>query len=305
MDQSNKSFTFKKTVSTIALAYSATMAVTIAVQFLLNFLFGRFFPSFLNGPYYIWFASIIPLYCFGFPVAWLIFKKIPDNESNFEPVSMPAKNFIKLFLIGYAFMYTGNIISLGISALISVLTGKSLLNPINAAIQNSNIIMTFISTVIIAPLGEEFLFRYLPYKKLSKYGDKSYILVTALFFGLFHMNLFQIIYAFLLGIILAYMYSRTKNMVYNISLHMIINFMGGIIGIIIQNNEIALTIFGIIAMIFVITGAVLFFMNLKKAVFSVPAEPVQSPAKNTFLNLGVICFIVLFIVDVVVTIILS
>ncbi len=305
MDQSNKSFTFKKTVSAIAFGYSATMAVTIAVQFLLSYLFERFFPSFLYGPYYIWFASVIPLYCFGFPVALLIFKKIPDSESDFKPVSMPAKKFIKLFLIGYAFMYIGNIISLGLSALISFLTDKSLINPINNAIQNSSIIMTFISTVIIAPIGEEFFFRYLPYKKLSKYGDKSYILVSALFFGLFHMNLFQIIYAFLLGTILAYMYSRTKNMVYNISLHMIINFMGGIVGILIQNNETALAIFGIVAMLFVISGVVLFFINLKKAVFAAASEPVQNPAKNTFLNLGMICFIVLFVIDVATTILLS
>ena len=305
MDQSNSDWELKKTVSKMAWTYFTTMAITLLIQVVLKFVCMKFFPSFYRGNSFIWLASVIPLYCFGFPTAWLMFKKIPDHNEPTEMSFMPVKKFVKLFLIGYAFLYLGNIISLALSSLITLLTGKEILNPVNSAIQNSNIVITFISTIIIAPLGEEFFFRYLPYKKLSRFGDKIYILTTALFFGLFHMNIFQILYAFLLGTILAYMYANTHNMVYNISLHMIINFIGGVLGLIIGDNETALTIFGMVILLFVVSGFILYIKNRKNTVFNVSEYTLIKPFKNILLNTGMLSFILLFVVDFIMSIILS
>ena len=46
-------------------------------------------------------------------------------------------------------------------------------------------------------------------------------------FGLFHGNLNQFVYAFTLGIFLAYLYVKTGNIKITIALHMMINFVGG------------------------------------------------------------------------------
>ena len=46
-------------------------------------------------------------------------------------------------------------------------------------------------------------------------------------FGLFHGNLNQFIYAFVLGVFLAFLYVKTGNLKITIALHMLINFMGG------------------------------------------------------------------------------
>ena len=298
--EQQKNLTLKKTVSRIALSYFAAMVVTLLTQLLMEFICKSFLYDFYMSSYFIWLASIIPLYCFGFPLTYFLFKKIP-NDNIPETTSMPISSFIKLFFIGYAFLYFGNLTSLAFSSLITQFTGKVLLNPISSAIQNSNIIITFISTVIIAPLGEEFFFRYLPYKKLAPFGDKVYILVTALFFGLFHMNIFQLLYAFLLGIILAYMYARTRNMLYNISLHMTINFIGGILSLTIGDNEAALIIFGLFVIAAVISGLTLFFKNRRKAIFTPAKIETEHPAKNSIFNLGMFSFILLFIANFIIS----
>jgi membrane protease YdiL (CAAX protease family) len=48
-----------------------------------------------------------------------------------------------------------------------------------------------------------------------------------------HGNLSQFFYAFGLGLLLGYVYARTGKLRYSIGLHMIINFMGSFVGILI------------------------------------------------------------------------
>ena len=43
------------------------------------------------------------------------------------------------------------------------------------------------------------------------------------------MNLFQFFYAFLLGLMFGYVYTRTSKLRYSTAMHMIINFNGGVL----------------------------------------------------------------------------
>ena len=54
-------------------------------------------------------------------------------------------------------------------------------------------------------------------------------MVSGLMFGLFHGNLNQFVYAFVLGLFLAFLYVKTGNLKITIALHMMINFVGGIV----------------------------------------------------------------------------
>lgn len=55
-----------------------------------------------------------------------------------------------------------------------------------------------------APISEEILFRGLVLRSVEPYGKKFAIFSSALLFGLFHGNLVQIAFAFLVGLVLAY-----------------------------------------------------------------------------------------------------
>lgn len=62
----------------------------------------------------------------------------------------------------------------------------------------------FLYACILGPLAEELLFRGLVLRTLAPFGKKLAIFVSALLFGLFHGNLLQTPYAFVMGLVLGY-----------------------------------------------------------------------------------------------------
>lgn len=84
--------------------------------------------------------------------------------------------------------------------------------------------LMILSVVILAPIGEELLFRGV----IMSYADKSLptivaIILQAALFGLYHGNIIQIIYAFILGIALGLIAYKLKSIVYSIIFHISVN----------------------------------------------------------------------------------
>lgn len=87
------------------------------------------------------------------------------------------------------------------------------------------IIIVILYTAILGPIFEEILFRYDTYNKLQKiYNFKISTVLTSIVFALLHSGIITVIYAFILGLILCYIYKKTKNILYPIILHMSANF---------------------------------------------------------------------------------
>ena len=95
----------------------------------------------------------------------------------------------------------------------------------------SNMIVTFLYMVICAPILEEYIFRKLIVDRTVKYGQGVAVVLSGLMFGLFHGNLNQFAYAFLLGMFLAFLYVKTGELKVTIGLHMCINFMGAVVSV--------------------------------------------------------------------------
>lgn len=74
---------------------------------------------------------------------------------------------------------------------------------------------------LVSPVSEELVFRWLMFGRMREiYHPNLVIIVSALFFGLYHGNLLQGIYAFLMGLLLAVVYEWSKNLLAPIALHM-------------------------------------------------------------------------------------
>ena len=84
-----------------------------------------------------------------------------------------------------------------------------------------------ILTVLFAPLLEEILFRGIIQKGMINNGVKpiTAIVLTSLFFGLFHLNPWQFVGAFLLGLVLGIVYYKTQSLLMPILLHAFNNFL--------------------------------------------------------------------------------
>ena len=91
---------------------------------------------------------------------------------------------------------------------------------------NANPILTFISVAILAPIVEEIIFRGIIFNEASKYKGGAFpIIISALLFGLAHMQPIQIVYAFIVGLIFGFVYSKTHSLPIVMFLHMLNNLL--------------------------------------------------------------------------------
>lgn len=80
------------------------------------------------------------------------------------------------------------------------------------------------STVVAAPILEEVLFRGLIFESVGeRFGRGAGLLVSALLFGLIHGVPVQMINAFVVGLILGYIYLRTRSLISVIIIHAVNN----------------------------------------------------------------------------------
>ena len=81
-----------------------------------------------------------------------------------------------------------------------------------------------LAIAIIGPVLEELLFRGAITKALlQQYNPTKAILISALLFGVFHINPAQILPAFLIGILLAWTYYKTGSLIPSILMHILNN----------------------------------------------------------------------------------
>ncbi|MDR3364622.1 MAG: CPBP family intramembrane metalloprotease [Clostridiales Family XIII bacterium] len=76
--------------------------------------------------------------------------------------------------------------------------------------------------VLVGPLFEELIFRGAVIGSLRRFGDNFAILFSALLFGLYHMLIMQIPFAFVMGLLLGYVAVRWS-LRFSVLLHIIVN----------------------------------------------------------------------------------
>ncbi|MBX3610839.1 MAG: CPBP family intramembrane metalloprotease [Hydrogenophaga sp.] len=83
---------------------------------------------------------------------------------------------------------------------------------------------TLIATGMLAPVLEEMLFRGVLLRGfLERYPRWPAIATSALFFGVMHLNIYQFVLAFWLGLLLGWLYERTRSLMPSIALHAAVN----------------------------------------------------------------------------------
>lgn len=85
------------------------------------------------------------------------------------------------------------------------------------------VIIYIIYCAIIPAIVEELLFRGTICRTLGVYGKKTAVVLSAVLFALMHSNIEQLLYAFVAGLALAWIYVETKKIIYPMILHFINN----------------------------------------------------------------------------------
>lgn len=262
----------------------------------------------------------------GVGIGALVLLGMPKVKA--EKRSVPPKVFFMLFAVCYAIGTAGNTIGNLWLTFWNTATGNEVTNQLAELLMAMDPLQMVICTGILAPIMEEFLFRKLLIDRTRAFGELPAILVSALLFGLFHQNFSQFFYAFGIGIVLGYLYCRTGSYLMTTLLHMVFNFVGGVIPSLLSTelfgfleaietlseaelmealptlameHATPLLIYGVYLMlvgIINIAGVIFFITNIKKVRVDHAAltlSPIEM-RKAALVNAGMIAAIVIFII---------
>lgn len=245
----------KKQFSRVGLCYFTLMLLTQALQLLGAVLLGEFLQ---NTTWGLWALSYVPMYGIAVPVfLWMMHKLAPNAPGQSAGQTLSAGGFARWVVISLGATYLLNTVSGVITALLAQLKGGAVNNPLALMQESSSPWMMLLFAGIVAPVGEEFLFRKLLYDKIGGYGEKLYIAMGAFLFALFHANLSQLLYAFVLGAAICYIYARTGKLGYTIALHICINIVGSVLMPLLALHEQLVAIAGALVIVLVVAGVVL------------------------------------------------
>lgn len=291
----------RKFFSKIGLNYTFFGVFAIIMQIIIINIIGFANPIILND---INLTSIIASVCnyiLPLPIFLYLMNKLEKQEIHSNKLTI--KKFIVYIAISLTLMWVGNLIGLTITEILGNLIQSEIANPIVETIDSSSVYTNLLLMVIMAPIFEEIIFRKLLIDRTIKYGKGVSILLSALIFGLFHGNLNQFFYAFIIGGFFAYVYIKTGKIIYTILLHLTINFFGSIISVIVGNSlnninameSIPIADAGIIIIYFlvyvliVIVGVIGLLKNYKK-ISLLKDNLIKKPYTTSLINIGMICF---------------
>lgn len=287
----------KKITSKILYSLTFASITALIITKLILVFKEKYFPEILTKSFTIYLSDVNTLMVFGL----LYFALKKEKSSKMYPTdTMNCKKFLTLICVSLSIMFVGSLVSNVIASFIGGVSGSEIENPVNTIIEEYDILQIMISVVIIAPIFEELLFRKLLIDKLSGYGSAFCMVFSGLSFGLFHANLYQMLYATLLGMLLAYIYMVYSKVSYVIILHSVINFIGSIVPMLIfsidEKNEklfINLTaIYGYIYFILMIIGIVYLIRLFKTYPYFSTSSSIKKPFNVLYKNTGVIVFLI-------------
>ena len=226
----------KKTASRLHFSLIVYLLVASAVVSVISFGLGflgaidpELVETIMNTPLYynifLWGTQILSMYLISFPVFYAMTKRLPRRERT-EGERIGLLNFLGLAIATEGLMVIGSLIAGKVTDMINEYFGIVVEDTTSDLIGQTDIWIVILVVVIIGPIFEELIFRKIFIDTLGKYSIGLAVFMSAASFALFHGNLTQVIYTFGAGLILAWVYAKTKKMIYPILLHMFINFFG-------------------------------------------------------------------------------
>ena len=292
--------------SKIGFNYFALGIIIIVLNIIIGSIIQLINPAILSNQTIVTFLSAIWTYLLPLPIFIYIMKK--TESETLEKHDMNIKTFVICISITMFLMWIGNIIGVVITNGIGTFIQHEVTNPIEGVINNSGLIANIVVITILAPIFEELIFRKLLIDRTIKYGGTISILLSALLFALFHGNLSQFFYAFLLGGFFATIYIKTGQIKYTIGLHMIINFIGSVVSLFVTQPLLELasgsaipltTTIGVVLYVLItfgltIMGLIYSIKYFNKAKFDGSEKKIilKNPVNTILLNPGIILFII-------------
>lgn len=179
--------------------------------------------------------SSIAAITIGILMLLLLFRKtVPPKHLFYRKKKMTSKQFLFLLCIFMSGQLIFSLLGNGLEALLN-LCGYTAIGQLTAASSQSSTISMFLYASFLGPIAEELIYRGFVLRSFQQYGKVFAVLLSATLFGVMHGNLFQMIFAFLVGLVLGYA-ALNYSICWSILLHIINNFVfGDLLGRILSN----------------------------------------------------------------------
>lgn len=199
-----------------------TMAVDIAKQYLGGFASGDYsmtldydaIASNATGCIVTVVVGIVILWAWKGTDYW-------KTEILKKEAPMKASVFFLLVILGCGAQVIYSLWAEGVEAVMN-LFDRSVMDLMESVSGDSNSVSMFLYASILGPISEEILFRGLVLRSLKPYGKRFAIFTSALLFALFHGNILQVPFAFLMGLLLGYA-AAEYSIIWSIVLHIFNN----------------------------------------------------------------------------------
>ena len=153
---------------------------------------------------------------------WVGIICISKTSEKKEPIKMSALFSTELkdyIFIGWLGISLGICLSVAVS-IFGISAEDEAFKQVSELIESQPFWLKIASVGIIIPIQEELMYRGLIYKNIEqRYDHIKAAVISSTVFAVMHMNLSQGIYAFLMGLVMAFIYQKTKNIYACITFH--------------------------------------------------------------------------------------
>ena len=176
----------------------------------------------LNGPEFYDMGMLI-YYVLAMGLPFLYARKMRKERNNIGSFDFDLTNWKIIALVIVAIIAIQFAI---ISPIIGLIPMADFIIKMAEQLANLNPIVGFLMLVIAAPILEELIFRGVILDGLlQRYSPSKSIFISALLFGIVHLNPWQFIAALLIGIFSGWVYYKTRKLSLSIIIHMTNNFL--------------------------------------------------------------------------------
>jgi len=236
------------------------------------------------------------LYVVAYLIVKVFLRKV-ENVERKEKVRLGIKKLLWYLFVAYGIGIFCSAFTTEIITLVTKPFDFDIADRVEELMSNSTPIPLVFFVAIIGPIFEEIMFRGLLLKKLRVYGDKTAIIYTSIAFGLFHTNLTQILFAGVVGLVLAYVVVKTNDIKYSIIIHMCINMISSVATIIMSDGaDVLQYIYTAIVMLIVLSAIIIVPIKGAKTKLDI-SDNSKYEKKKLYKNIGYIlsCIIVIII----------
>ena len=214
---------YRRTFSRVGLAMLAMLLLPVGAQLLIQTLALAWAPALLENKVFLYGVSALSTYGIGFPAAMLVLLTLRVEGQDPAKRQLNLQSWLGLWLLAMGWLYIANLVTLSLMDVLTTLRGEAIPNPVEA-LGDLPVVFNLVYSCLLAPVCEELCFRWMILRRLRPWGDGFALCASALLFALVHGNLYQMIYAFAVGMVLGGILLRTGSIKGCILLHAGANF---------------------------------------------------------------------------------